>query len=32
MPRSMKKKVKREVAVVKEDPETIDQRRYLGEL
>lgn len=32
MPRSMKKKVKREVKEVVEDEEVKDQRLYLGEL
>jgi hypothetical protein len=31
MPRSMKKKVKREKAEVKVDQDTVDQQRYLGE-
>jgi hypothetical protein len=32
MPRSQKKKVKREKVVEVFDEETMDQRRYLGEL
>lgn len=31
MPRSQKKRVKREVRVVKIDQETLDRQRYLGE-
>jgi hypothetical protein len=32
MPRSMKKKVKREKAVVKIDEHTLDRLRYLGQI
>ena len=32
MPRSMKKKVKREKAEIKVDQDTLDQNRYLGEM
>jgi len=32
MARSQKKRVKKEVLVVKEDQETLDRQRYLGEM